>query len=479
MHGRGTRGLGRLMTLAAPRPPSVDSVAAHADAAPLIERFGRTALLEALRAELAELRAALARGEAQRDAAALLAACGRSLEQRFASAPRRVFHLTGTVLHTNLGRAPLPREALEAIAIAAGACDLEFDLARGARGERDDHVLQLIIDLTGAEAATVVNNNAAAVLLALNALAERREVPVSRGELIEIGGSFRLPEIMRRAGCKLVEVGTTNRTHLRDFAGAINARTGAVMKAHASNYVISGFTAAVPEPELAALCRERGVPFINDLGAGALVDLSTWGLPREPTVRGALAAGADLVTFSADKLMGGPQAGIIAGRADLIARVNKNPLKRALRVDKITLAALGAVLRLHLDPDSLSRRLPTLRLLSRPQAEIRALAERMLPTAARALAGQAEVAVADCASEIGSGAQPGKLLPSAALVLSPLAARGRGKALERLHAALRALPVPVVGRIAEDRLWLDLRCLEDEAGFAAQWDQLGTQVHPS
>ncbi|MBL8376522.1 MAG: L-seryl-tRNA(Sec) selenium transferase [Burkholderiales bacterium] len=467
------------MKSAAPRPPSVDSVAAHADALALIERFGRTALLAALRAELDAMRAELARGAAPRDAAALLAACGQSLEKRFAPAPRRVFNLTGTVLHTNLGRAPLPREALEAMAAAAGACDLEFDLARGARGERDDHVLQLIIDLTGAESATVVNNNAAAVLLALNALAARREVPVSRGELIEIGGSFRLPEIMRRAGCKLVEVGTTNRTHLRDYAGAIHTGTGAVMKAHASNYVIAGFTAAVPEPELAALCRERAVPFINDLGAGALLDLSAWGLPREPTVRGALAAGADLVTFSADKLMGGPQAGIIAGRADLIARINKNPLKRALRVDKITLAALGAVLRLHLDPDSLGRRLPSLRLLTRGQDEIRALARRVLPAVAHALAQNAQVAVADCASEIGSGAQPGKLLPSAALVLSPLAARGRGKALERLHAALRALPVPVIGRIAEDSLWLDLRCLEDEAAFAAQWDQLDLPVHAS
>ncbi len=460
-----------------PRFPSVDRLANLPFAVELIARFGRHAVIESIRVGLAERRAAAVAGKVVTldSGDVILADVAARIEADFAPSLKPVFNLTGTVLHTNLGRAPLPQEAIEAMAmVAGGASNLEYDLASGKRGDRDDHVEDLVKKLTGAEAATVVNNNAAAVLLVLNALANRREVPVSRGELIEIGGSFRLPDIMARAGCKLVEVGTTNRTHLADFENAIGAKTALVMKAHASNFVVRGFTAAAAEADIARICHERGVPFVVDLGAGSLIDLAAYGLPREPTVRDTLAHGADLVTFSGDKLLGGPQAGIIAGRADLVAKVKKSPLKRALRIDKVTMAALAAVLRLYLDPDRLRNRLPTLRLLTRPAAEIRASAERAQPFLEARLVGWATVMVVDCASEIGSGAQPLEKLPSAGLAIEPLAARGRGGALKRLAEALRALPMPVIGRIEDDRLVLDFRCVEDEAGLVAQFAQLPT-----
>ena len=388
---------------------------------------------------------------------------------RAAAAPslRPVLNLTGTVLHTNLGRAELPEVAVEAMAEAArSATNLEIDLATGRRGERDTHVEGWLARLTGAEAATVVNNNAAAVLLVLNTLALGREVPVSRGELIEIGGSFRLPEIMGRAGCRLVEVGTTNRTHLEDFARAIDERTGAVMTVHTSNYVVEGFTAA-PEPAaLAALARERGVPWVHDLGSGTLAALERFGLPHEPTPREVLANGADLVTFSGDKLLGGPQSGIVAGSARLVAEVRRNPMKRALRVDKITLAALGALLPLYANPERLVRELPALRRLVRPAAGIRAVAERVAAKLRGRLTLAGSVEVVECASRIGSGALPVDALPSAGIALHPPAEGGRrasGRRVEELTATLRALPLPVIGRIREGALVLDLRCLDRES----------------
>ena len=386
---------------------------------------------------------------------------------RAAAAPslRPVLNLSGTVLHTNLGRAELPEVAIEAMAEAArSAVNLEIDLATGKRGERDAHVEAWIARLTGAEAATVVNNNAAAVLLVLNTLALGREVPVSRGELIEIGGSFRLPEIMGRAGCRLVEVGTTNRTHLEDFARAVGERTGAVMTVHISNYVVEGFTAAPDPAGLASLARERGVPWVHDLGSGTLVALERFGLPREPTPREALANGADLVTFSGDKLLGGPQSGVVAGRADLVAALRRNPMKRALRVDKITLAALGALLPLYANPERLARELPALRRLIRPAAEIRATARRI----AAKLRGRLEerVEAVGCASRIGSGALPVDTLPSAGIALRPPPSgngRTSGRRVEALAASLRALPRPVIGRVREGALVLDLRCLERDS----------------
>jgi L-seryl-tRNA(Ser) seleniumtransferase len=348
---------------------------------------------------------------------------------------------------------------------------LEYDLGTGRRGERDDHVSGWLTRLSGAAAALAVNNNAGALVLALNTLACGRETIVSRGELIEIGGSFRLPEIMARAGTRLVEVGTTNRTHLADYAAAIGPDTGVILKAHTSNYAIMGFTAAVPAAKLAALAGEHSIPFVEDLGSGALVDLTAWGLPHEPTVAEAIGQGADLVTFSGDKLLGGPQAGLVVGRADLVGRLAKNPLKRALRLDKIRLAALEAVLRLYADPERLAERLPSLRLLARPQAEIEAAARRLLPMVASALAGIAVASLAETRSQIGSGALPMSVLPSMALALRPADA-GSGAAVEALARKFRGLPIPVIGRIEAGALLLDLRCLEDEAAFAAQLDAL-------
>jgi L-seryl-tRNA(Ser) seleniumtransferase len=336
------------------------------------------------------------------------------------------------------------------------------------RGDRDDHLEALLCRLTGADSATVVNNNAAAVLLLLNTLALRKEVPTSRGELIEIGGSFRMPEIMARAGCRLREVGTTNRVHLSDYAGAIGPKTGVVMKVHTSNYAIVGFTSAVAEAELGRLCRERGVPFAVDLGSGMLVDLRRYGLPHEPTPAESLGSGADLVTFSGDKLLGGPQAGIIVGRKDLVGRIKRNPLKRALRVDKMTIAALSSVLSLYLDPDRLADRLPVLRLLTRPAADIRTVAERLQPAIAAAVAGIASAQVVDCRSEVGSGALPTTEIASAGVSVRPLQTRRSGTALNQIAAAFRGLPRPVIGRIQEGAFVLDMRCLDDEEGFLKQ-----------
>ena len=449
--------------------PSVDAVLRTALAATLVERFGRPATVAAIRDSVAAARAEPGDVALGADAAAT-AALG-VLEARYQPQLKPVFNLTGIVLHTNLGRARLAEEAIAAATIAMReAVALELDLTTGRRGERDDHVRYLLRELTGAEDATVVNNNAAAVLLVLNTLAKARGTLVSRGELIEIGGAFRMPEIMSRAGTKLVEVGTTNRTHLRDYEDALGPKTGLVLKVHTSNYRVQGFTASVSTRELGALAGTHGVPLVEDLGSGTLLDLERFGLPREPTVRDAIAAGADLVTFSGDKLLGGPQAGFIVGRAELVERLNRNPLKRALRIDKIRLAAIEATLKLYRDPERLAARLPTLRALSRKVEDIDACARRLAPLVAACLGGDYEVGIIACASEVGSGAVPVETLPSAGLALRP-AARRSGHALNRLAAALRRLPTPVIGRVAGDALLLDLRCLDEEQTFL---DNLGS-----
>ena len=451
--------------------PAVDRVLRAADGQALVAQYGRPLVRDAVRAALAARRASGAADSVE----TILADCAAALDRLMRPSQRRVFNLTGTVLHTNLGRAPLPEEAIAAAAAAMrDPSTLEYDLGTGRRGERDDHVSGWLTRLSGAAAALAVNNNAGALVLALNTLSCGRETIVSRGELIEIGGSFRLPEIMARAGTRLREVGTTNRTHLADYATAIGPETGVILKAHTSNYAIMGFTAAVPAAKLAALAGEHGIPFLEDLGSGALVDLSAWGLPHEPTVAEAIGQGADLVTFSGDKLLGGPQAGLVVGRADLVGRLAQNPLKRALRLDKIRLAALEAILRLYADPERLAERLPALRFLARPQAEIEALACRLLPMVAAALAGIAAAGLVETKSQIGSGALPVSLLPSVALALRP-AEPGSGAAVEELARKLRALPIPVIGRIEAGALLLDLRCLEDEAAFAAQLGALAEE----
>ena len=453
------------------RPPSLDKLLDSLPLRELILQHGRTGVLTAAREAIDAWRA---------DASQAFSIeqfeqhCRTQLEHRAALNLRPVFNLTGTVLHTNLGRALLPQEAIDAVTALMGhAGNLEYDLASGSRGDRDDHIEGLLRELTGAEAATVVNNNAAAVLLVLAALAEKKEVIVSRGELIEIGGAFRIPDIMRRANAKLVEVGTTNRTHLRDFEAAIGAKTALVMKVHASNYAIDGFVASVPIAELAALCKSKNVPLAEDLGSGSLIDMARWGLPAEPTPQQSIAAGVNVVTFSGDKLLGGPQAGLIVGDKALIAKIKKNPLKRALRLDKMTIAALEAVLKLYRDPDRLAERLPTLRLLTRPQAEIQALAERMAPALAKALGDSAAVQVLPCKSQIGSGSLPVDRLPSACVAIGPPpGAKRAGSFPDRLATSLRALPRPVIGRIEDGLLRLDLRCLDGAAQERAFVEQL-------
>ena len=442
----------------------------------LVQRYGRTSVTGTARALLAELRTALTPQASPRSASFderhFVAECGARLARETQSSLKPVFNLTGTVLHTNLGRAIMPESAARAVAQAmTHPVNLEFDLEGGARGERDHHVERRLTRLTGAEAALVVNNNAAAVYLTLNTLALRKEVLVSRGELIEIGGAFRMPDIMARAGCKLREIGTTNRTHLKDYAGAISPRTAALMKVHTSNYAIQGFTASVAEDRLAVLAHKHNLPLITDLGSGMLVNLEDYGLPHEPTPGDALAAGADIVTFSGDKLLGGPQSGLIVGRKDLIERIRKNPVKRALRVDKMTLAALEAVLALYNDPERLSAQLPTLRLLTRPLADIEAQAARLLPAVASAVAGKAEANLVGAMSQIGSGSLPVDLLASAGIAVAA-PGRHRNALAAGIAGAFRALPVPVIGRIKDGAFIMDLRCLDDEAAFLAQLKEL-------
>lgn len=452
-----------------PHPPSVDRVLGWPAVAGLIQTHGRPLVLDAVRDILEQCR----HGDCPCTETAITEGVAASVQDWMTPSLKPVFNLTGTVLHTNLGRAPLPAEAIAAVTeVAAGAANLEYELDRGRRGERDAHVERWLCRLTGAEAAIVVNNNAAAVLLALNSLALRRRVLVSRGELIEIGGSFRLPDIMQRAGCRLQEVGTTNRTHLRDYAQAFESTSPAlVLKAHTSNYQVQGFTTEADEAAVAGLCREHGVPFLVDLGSGTLTDLTRFGLPAEPTPAEALARGVDLITFSGDKLLGGPQAGIIVGRADLIQRIRRNPMKRALRCDKLTLAALEAVLRLYADPDRLAQRVPTLRLLSRPADQIRASAERLQPVLAAWLGAAGTVDVVPVQSQIGSGSLPVDLLPSFALRLRPARSRAAGRAARDLASALRRRPQPIIGRVANGAVLLDLRCLEDETRFRAQFTE--------
>jgi L-seryl-tRNA(Ser) seleniumtransferase len=445
--------------------PSVDRLLRSGAVAALTAEHGHTLVAGEARALLEGLRERALAGAltpAQVQMPALERALAAAVQMRLAPRMQRVLNLTGTVIHTNLGRALLADAALQQVLqMMSGPNNLEYDLASGGRGDRDSIVEELLTTLTGAEAATVVNNNAGAVLLTIAALARGRECIVSRGELVEIGGAFRMPDVMAAAGATLVEVGTTNRTHARDYEQAINERTALVMKVHTSNYAVQGFTAAVDEAELAAIAHAKGVPLASDLGSGSLIDLAAYGLPREPTPQEKLQAGCDVVTFSGDKLLGGPQAGLIVGEKKTIERIRKFPMKRALRMSKLPLAALEATLRLYLRPERLVQDLPALRLLTRPLDTIEAAAQALLAPLAAVVEPRFAVQTTPLMGQIGSGSLPVERLPSAGLAIAPTGKKGAGRALDELAVALRSLPLPVIGRIADDRLLLDLRCLED------------------
>ena len=380
------------------------------------------------------------------------------LSERLHPNLRPVINATGVVVHTNLGRSPLPASAMAMLTQVGGHySNLEFDLATGQRGSRYSLVDDLLCELTGAEASLVVNNNAAAVMLCLDTMAKHREVVVSRGQLVEIGGSFRIPEVMARTGARLVEVGATNRTHPRDYENAITPETALLLKVHTSNYRMIGFTSEVPLPELVEIGLRHSIPVMEDLGSGCLIDLSRFGLAKEPTVGEVVADGADLITFSGDKLLGGPQAGIIVGKKKLVEQLRKNPMNRALRIDKFTLAALEMVLRVYRDPETAIRTIPTLAMLTMPLAMIDRRAKRLRRLIAKPLADRCRVKLATIDSRVGGGALPEHPLPSRAVALHPL-----DRSVNRLEKALRALPLPVIGRIEDDRLLLDLRTVADE-----------------
>jgi len=427
------------------RLPSVDAVVrAAGDVGAQRDRFVR-----AVREVLAEARTS---GAALDEASAATVARAR-LATRDRRSLRRVINATGVVLQTNLGRAPLAPAAIDAIADATGAVSVEYDLDAGRRGERHGHAARLLAELSGAEDGVVANNNAAAVLLALSAIASRREVIVARGELVEIGGGFRIPDVLRRSGAKLVEVGTTNRTYVRDYGAAITERTGAILRVHASNFKVSGFVASPEDRSLGALARERGVAFIHDLGSGTFIDTSRYGLAREETVREAVAAGADVVTFSGDKLLGGPQAGLAVGRASAIAALRAHPLMRAVRPDKITLAALVATLELYRDGRAESD-IPVWRMIAATQSTLTKRARAL----AAALARQgAEAEVIETESTIGGGSLPEETQPSRAVALG-----ARHGHANELAARLRATTPPVIARVIEDRVALDLRSVQAE-----------------
>jgi L-seryl-tRNA(Ser) seleniumtransferase len=461
--------------------PSIDKLLRLPAVQSLLDVHGHTLVATQARALLDALRAKALAGELSQhdiDPDALGISLMLSVDARLAPRMRRVINLTGTVIHTNLGRSVLPQSAIRHLtAMMEGPNNLEYDLAGGGRGDRDSIVEGLLCDITGAQAATVVNNNAAAVLLSIAALAGGREVVVSRGELVEIGGAFRMPDVMASAGAIMVEVGTTNRTHLADYERAINTRTAMLMKVHTSNYAVEGFTSAVPEAQLAVLARERGVALVTDLGSGSLIDMGKLGLPQEPTPQQMLQAGCGVVTFSGDKLLGGPQAGLIVGERDLIARIRKFPMKRALRLSKLPLAALEATLTLYLQPELLTRDLPTLRWLTRTPEQIARMANVLLAPAQAALAPRYAVSLASMSSQIGSGSLPVDRLPSAGLSITPVlpGKKGIGTALESLATALRALPLPIIGRIYDDCLLLDCRCLDDVTDVLSQLDTLREQ----
>ena len=390
---------------------------------------------------------------------------------------QKVFNLTGTVLHTNFGRASLPKEAINSInQIASEPSNLEYDILNNKRGDRDSHIDERLCRLIGAEACTIVNNNAAAVVLVLNSLAKRKEVLISRGELIEIGGSFRLPEIMKSAGCKILEVGTTNRTHLEDFENAIGKKSAMIFKAHKSNFNVEGYTSEVEEKEIVKLSKKNGIPFMIDLGSGSLIDLKYMGITKVQSPADTLAKGVDLITFSGDKLLGGPQCGIIAGRKDLITKIKKNPLKRALRCDKMTIAAFSTLLKLYENPERAKLEIPTLRLLNRKEKDIYEVAEKLYPSIKSKISNIAEVKITKCKSQIGSGSLPVELLPSYGIkIRAKNLKKNSKKFLQSISKKFRELPIPIIGRLSKNSLIFDCRCLENTTLIIKQLEKLNSE----
>jgi L-seryl-tRNA(Ser) seleniumtransferase len=415
------------------------------------------AVLEGIREAILAARDEMSLGEIKTEPEELVPLVKREVEERMRPSLRRVINATGVVIHTNLGRSLLAEAAAEAAREAAvNYTNLEYRLEDGSRGSRQEHMEEILCELTGAEAALVVNNNAAAVLLALTTHARGKEVIVSRGQLIEIGGSFRLPEVMAQSGARLVEVGTTNKTYLEDYRRAVTGETAMIIKAHTSNYRIVGFTSEVGVAELAALADEYGLVLLEDLGSGTYIDLAARGLPPEPTIRDSLQQGADLVCFSGDKLLGGPQAGIVLGKRDLVRAMDRHPLARALRVDKMTIAALEATLRLYLDPDRAVGEIPTLAMLTSPRETLRKRAEK-LARELSACAPSLEVTVKEDVSRAGGGSLPDADFPTWTVALS--SPRHKVNALEE---SLRKSRPPVIGRIRNDLLLLDMRTVRDE-----------------
>ena len=437
-----------------PRLPSVDRVLRDPALDGVIGEWGLKSVKLAVRSLQSEYRADEPRPAGAETPAHYATASTNWLRDHIGHGYESVFNLTGTVIHTNLGRSLIGPDVLaEALRVASRPVTLEYDLRTGKRGKRDTTVIHRLKLLTGAEAATVVNNNAAALLIVLNTLADGRDVPVSRGELIEIGGSFRLPEIMARAGCRLVEIGTTNRTHAKDYAAAA-AEAALLLKVHPSNFHIEGFTKEVSTTELAQIGRDADVPVVVDVGSGTLVDLQRFGLPHEPMPSELLAQGADLVTFSGDKLLGGVQAGIVVGRQDLIDAIDRNPLKRALRLDKVTLALLDATLKVYEDDEQLLDQLPLLATLTLSLDVLDARATRLAQTLSTHV--DARVDVRQCFTQLGSGALPGQRLESRAVV----AQFDRDRDARALERRLRNLATPVIGRIHDGAVWLDVRGAE-------------------
>lgn len=442
--------------------PAVDRLLVSPGIEEVLTAYPRNLILKAIYQVLDELRAKIQKGETVEEEfdLGIESVSSRVAERlKVISRPslRQVINATGVVVHTNLGRSVLAERVLRRFnAIGGGYSNLEYDLAQGRRGSRHTHVEDILKELTSAEAAMVVNNNAAAVLVCLETLAAGREVVVSRGQLVEIGGSFRVPDVMRKSKAKMVEVGTTNKTHLRDYEEVIGPETALLLKVHTSNFQIVGFTEEVPMPDLAKLGATCGIPVMHDLGSGCLVDLSNYGLIKEPTVQEVLAEGADLVTFSGDKLLGGPQAGIILGRKDLVEAIRQNQLSRALRIDKFTLLALEETLRLYRDEKTAVKEIPTLNMICRPYRSLMKKAERLLKITGKLKTGNFSLVLADGNSKAGGGALPLLELPSRLLCMIP----GRLSS-QFIEVWLRSYDPPVITRLEKERVILDVRTIQE------------------